>query len=143
MTRYLLCWPIWLIVILARYPAAVIAVLCFSSPDRLTLTRWRWLETIDCDLCGDGGWLAEHMIGTDPYAWYNRVGWLWRNGGNRFNYYVIGVDAENPPPGVFWRLYHIPLRGQWFLDLRFGWDISDPKQGRSKYVFTTRLKTKP
>lgn len=141
--RYVVYFPVFSAVILARYPLSPIAIWLWSSPDRLYLTHWKWLETIDNTLDGDGGHKTEHMIGSDTLAWYNRVLWLWRNGGNRFNYYVIGVDAANPPGGVFWYQKHVPLPKQRFLDIRLGWDISDPKQGRSKYVFTIRSKTKP
>jgi hypothetical protein len=139
---YLLYFPAWLAVIIARYPAAVIAVLCFSSPDRLSLTRWHWLETIDNDLSGDSGWKAEHIGVADPLNSWSRIKWLWRNGGSRFNYYTIGVSYSNRPSWAFWHSKQIPLFAGRFLDARFGW-TDYALQGRCKYVFTIRIKTKP
>jgi hypothetical protein len=133
--------PFW-VICFARYPASIIAVWLFSSPDRLYLTRWKWLETIDNTLAGDGGHQTEHMFGKDPLAWYNRVLWLWRNGGNRFNYWTIGVADATAPDWAFWDKVAVPLIAGRFLDLRFGWSDSS-LQGRRKYVLTIRIKTKP
>lgn len=141
--RYVMFFPAFSLVVLLRYPAAVIAVLLFSSPDKLTLSRWKWLETIDNTLIGDLGWRTEHMIGHDPLAWYNRIGWLWRNGGNRFNYEVLGIPASTPPAWAWWAPTAIPLFAGRFLDLRLGWNLDGPQLGRCKYVFSVRIKTKP
>lgn len=140
--HYVTCFPAFFLVIVARYPAAPIAIWLYSTPDRLYLTRWRWLETIDNTLAGDAGHQTKHMIGTDPLAWYNRVLWLWRNGGNRFNYEVIGCDAEYRPSWAWSFRKAYPLRGAWFLDVFLGWS-PDSHLGRSKYVFTVRPKTTP
>ena len=141
MTHYLIRFPLWLMVILARYPLAFIAV-AFKKDYFL---RWpfHWLDTIDNDLRGDEGWKAEHLW-PSKYSdnYFNMVRWLWRNGGNRFNYFTIGVSAENRPIWAFWYHRNIPLIAGRFLDIRFGWsDYS--LQGRCKYVFTIRIKTKP
>lgn len=142
MVRYALYFIPWLAVILLRYPLAIIAVLFFSSPDKKSLTYFKFLETIDNDLTGDSGWKSEHLIGTNQLDYINRIRWLWRNGGNRFNYYVIGVNADQRPKWAFWSSRQIPLIAGRFLDLRFGWtDYS--LQWRCKYVFTIRVKTKP
>jgi hypothetical protein len=140
--RYPAFFPFFVAVVIARYPAAPLAIWLYSTPDRLYLTRWRWLETIDNTLAGDYGHQTEHMIGSDPLAWYNRMLWLWRNGGNRFNYEVLGVPADNLPDWAFWSKTAIPLFAGRFLDLRFGWSDSS-LQGRRKYVLTVRIKTKP
>lgn len=141
--RYAVRSPLFWLVIFARYFAAPWAVWRYSTPDRLHLTRWHWLETVDNTLAGDYGHQTEHMIGADPLAWYNRVLWLWRNGGNRFNYYTIGVSDNAAPAWAFWEKIALPLLWGLFFDLRFGWSPEGPKQERRKYVMTARIKTKP
>lgn len=140
MMQYAIRFVPWLLVILARYPMAFIAV-AMSKGNQL---QWpfKWLETIDASLLGDSGWRAEHLSGSNPASYWNEVRWLWRNGGNRFNYYVIGVPFNNRPSWAFWHSKQVKLFSGRFLDLRFGW--SDYQlQGRCKYVFTIRIKTKP
>lgn len=141
--RYVVRSPLFWLVFFARYPAAPLAVWLFSTPDRLYLTRWYWLETIDNTLAGDHGHQTEHMIGSDSLVWYNRVLWLWRNGGNRFNYWTIGVADDATPEWAFWDKVAISLVGGVFIDIRLGWSPEGPKQGRRKYVMTARIKTKP
>lgn len=140
MTKYLLRFPLWLLVIIARYPLALIAG-AFQKDLQL---QWpfRWLDTIDNDLTGDAGWKDEHLTGSDPASYKNMVRWIWRNGGNRFNYFTIGVSATDRPSWAFWSKKAIPLIAGRFLDLRFGWSDYN-LQGRCKYVFTVRIKTKP
>lgn len=140
MTQYLLRFPLYLLVIILRYPLAFIAV-AFQSDYQL---RWpfRWLDTIDNTLLGDEGWKAEHLTGSDPKSYKNMVRWIWRNGGNRFNYFTLGVSANDRPSWAFWSKKAIPLIAGRFLDLRFGWSDYN-LQGRCKYVFTVRIKTKP
>ena len=140
MIQYLIRFPLWLLVIIARYPLAFIAV-AFQKDLQL---QWpfRWLDTIDNNLTGDSGWKSEHLSGSDPKSYWNMVRWIWRNGGNRFNYYVIGIADDDIPEWSFWSKTSIPLWGIRFLDLRFGWSPEGPKQGRRKYVFTIRVKTK-
>lgn len=133
--------PFW-VVVLIRYPAAVLAVLFFVREARLA-SPFLWLDTIDNTLDGDAGHQAEHMIGADPTAWYNRLLWLWRNGGNRFNYWTIGVEDGNAPAWAFWNKVTVPLVLSRFLDWRCGWSPEGPKQGRRKFVMTLRIKTKP
>jgi hypothetical protein len=140
MTQYLLRFLPWLFVILIRYPLAFIAV-AFSKDNNLR-TPFHWLETIDNDLTGDSGWKTEHLSGSDPTSYKNKVRWIWRNGGNRFNYYTIGVSYSNRPSWAFWSQKAIPLIAGRFLDLRFGWTDYE-LQGRCKFVFTIRVKTKP
>lgn len=141
--RYIAIFPVFVAVIIARYPAAVIAVILWSSPDRKSLTRWRWLETIDNGLDGDTGWQLEHLAaGQDALSTWNRIRWLWRNGGNRFNYEVIGCSSNDRPAWAWTYRKSIPLFSLWFIDVFLGWS-PDGKFGRSKYVFTMRPKTKP
>lgn len=141
MLQYIIRFPLWLAVIISRYPLAFIAVWFFSKDYQLT-SPFKWLDAIDNSLLGDDGWKSEHLIGDDPTACLNQVRWLWRNGGNRFNYYVIGVPFDNRPSWAFWSKTAIPLFAGRFLDVRFGWTDYE-LQGRCKYVFTIRVKTKP
>ena len=139
--RYALFSPFFWLVIFARYFAAFPAVR--YAKDFKLRTPFLWLDTIDNDLRGDFGHQHEHMIGLDPASWWNQVFWLWRNGGNHFNYYTIGVDDAAPPVWAFWDKVAIPLPFGRFIDLRHGWSPEGPKQGRRKYVMTARIKTKP
>lgn len=141
MIQYLLCFPFWLAVIILRYPLAFVAVRV--AKDYQPRFPFRFLGTIDNDLRGDTGWKSEHLWGTDPASYMNQVRWLWRNGGNRFNYYWIGVRDAAAPSWAFWSKTAVPLFAGHFLDLRFGWSPEGPKQGRRKYVMTVRFKTKP
>lgn len=87
---------IHILVWLAKYPLAPIAVLLFSTPDGKQLRRpFLWLQTNDNDLGGDSGWKNEHIKpGSDPYSFWNKVKWLWRNGGHDFNYKVLGTPND-------------------------------------------------
>lgn len=143
-------------IMLLRYPLAVIAVLFFCTKDKLHLTRVTWLETIDWPLTGDNGWREEHLWGDNPLSFVNRVRWLWRNGGNRYNYEVLGVgdDAEwregvvqgygyfVRKDGAWLKRIKIPLFGSLFIQCIFGWNLFGPQHGLCKYVCTIRLKTK-
>lgn len=142
MIHYLIRFPLWLLVILARYPLAFLAVAFFQSNKQLTFP-FKWLDTIDNNLDGDYGWKTEHLSGSNPSSYWNQVRWLWKNGGNRFNYFVIGVPSDSKPTWAFWIKKSLPWpqTGK-YLDLRIGWsDYS--LQGRCKYVFTLRRQTKP
>ena len=142
MIHYLIRFPLWLAVIILRYPLAFLAVWAFSEDGKLSFP-FNWLGTIDNDLYGDLGWKNEHLWGSDPASYINQVRWLWRNGGNCFNYWWIGVSDANAPAWTFWSKTAIPLIAGRFIDLRFGWSPEGQKQGRRKYVFTIRIKTKP
>ena len=141
MIHYIIRFPIWILLIIFRYPLAFIAVLLQKNKQ----LQWpfRWLDTIDNNLDGDQGWKDEHLWGSNPTSYINQVRWLWRNGGNCFNYWWIGVSDANAPARTFWSKTAIPLIAGRFIDLRFGWSPEGPKQGRRKYVFTIRIKTKP
>jgi hypothetical protein len=141
---------------LLRYPLAVIAVIFYSTKDKLHVTKWKWLETIDWPLTGDNGWREEHLVGDNPLSTYNRIRWLWRNGGNRYNYEVIGVCDDQlwregivqgygyfeRPDGAWLKRIKVPLFGTRFIQLTFGWNIFGPQHGLCKYVCTIRIKTK-
>ena len=127
---------------------------CFVTDDRRFLLQpFVWVETIDNDLAGDGGWQSEHLIGDDPLTWTNRIRWLWRNGANTLNYRVLGVPFGPPTFQVdayrWWRtdgawLYRrFLLFGSRHLELFFGWALLGPQQGRCKYVCSIRLRSKP
>ena len=138
--QYALRFLPWMLVILVRYPLAFVAV-AFSHKNDVTFP-FKWIGTIDNDLTGDDGWKAEHLWGSSPISYINKVRWLWRNGGNEFNYWWIGVSASDRPEWAFWSSKQVPLIFGRFLDLRFGW-TDYQLHGRCKYVFTIRIKTKP
>lgn len=148
-------WLVYLIphflAVIARYPLAPLAVIFFSTDDKRHLTFFKWLETIDNDLSGDEGWRAEHITG-DPLSTWNRIGWLWRNGGNALNYGLLGCDYIsfiNP----FNRAYFKRFDGYWVyrnfwqisstrnLEVFLGWALYGPQLGRCKIVFTIRFPT--
>lgn len=163
LTQWLVYLPIHLLVILARYPLAPIAVVSFTTNDkRHLLFPFTWLGTIDNDLSGDDGWRTEHIKpGSDPLSTWNRIRWLWRNGGNGFNYMTLGCPDDigfrrkyqtlltKMPSWVrqdgywLWRSYH-PVFGRQ-LELFLGWSLFGPKVAenkiRCKYVCTIRLKS--
>lgn len=161
--RWLASLPLYLAVILLRYPLAPLAVALFSRSDRRRLQSWLWwLETIDNDLAGDSGWREQHLVGADPLSWLNRTRWLWRNGGNALNYTTLGVPELPPLSGFYeqrgalhWR-YNTLARGYdacmlrkfvWLpigrrcVELWAGWAIYGPQCGRCKFVLTARLRT--
>lgn len=162
MLQWLTYLPLHLLVTIARYPLAPIAVVFFTTNDkRQLLFPFIWLETIDNDLSGDDGWRNEHIKpGSDPLSTWNRIKWLWRNGGNRFNYMVLGCrddlefrreranvnkqrDFWQRPDGYWlWRSYH-PVFGR-YLELFLGWSLYGPKVSdnkiRCKFVATIRIK---
>lgn len=142
MNHYLIRLPFWFAVFVLRYPLAFLAVAVFARDGQLSFP-FGWLRTIDNPLYGDEGWRQEHLWGKNEKAYINQVRWLWRNGGNEFNYWWIGVSDANAPDWAFWSKRVIPLLAGRFLDLRFGWSPEGPKQGRRKYVLTIRIKTKP
>lgn len=133
-----------------------VAVYFFSTPDKLYLTRFKWLETIDNDLSGDDAWKNLRLWGTDPLSFINRTRWLWRNGGNYVNYMVFGVDgnaiwnSEQDRNKYYWRrpdgywLYrrfvNLPLTTR-KLELFFGWNLFSIKNGRCKLVCQVRIRT--
>lgn len=146
---WILLLPVHILVILARYPLAPVAVLLFSTKDKRHLRFMRWLETLDNDLTGDNGWRTEHIKG-DPRAFWNRVGWLWRNGGNAVNYGFLGVPDKfsvyHLKPWLWrntaghWMIRNAFKLGPRYLEIFWGWSLLGAKHGRCKFTFTTRLK---
>jgi len=152
---WLLFLPAHLLVAILRYPLAPFAVIFFTSNDRSELlSPFVWLGTIDNGLSGDDGWRNENIKkGSDPLSTWNRIRWLWRNGGNWFNYNAIGcfVDSEllqahmdDQDSKIFWRNkkgYWL-LRGTFFkhLYIFWGWSLFGPQQYKCKFTFTTKLK---
>lgn len=159
----ILQWLLYLIahiiVVLIRYPAAPFAVVFFTSNDRRDLLfPFTWLGTIDNDLAGDSGWQTEHIQpGSDPLSTWNRIKWLWRNGGNRLNYQLLGcpdsvlfrlkhdwlqniISVWRRPDGYWMIRAYIPIGGK-FLNVFWGWSLFGPIEGRCKFTFTTRIKS--
>lgn len=163
MLQWLLYLPLHLLVTIARYPLAPIAVLFFTTADRkFLLFPFHWLETIDNDLSGDNGWRTKHIKpGSNPLSTWNRIRWLWRNGGNRFNYMVLGCpddigfrrkwqtfssrDSFWVRSDNYWLLRTFILIGGRYLELFLGWSLFGPKcdgnKIRCKFVCTIRLKS--
>ena len=132
MITYFLLLPAFILMRLCAFLLAPLAV-SFQSAYKL---RWpfRWMDTIDNDLRGDGGWQGEHCPPKDPASYCCMVKWMWRNGGNWASYYTFGVPYLTP---AFWSLGHKMFLGR-ELQWRFGWNTQDQKLGRSKYNFTVR-----
>jgi hypothetical protein len=129
MIRYLCYLPFFILMRLATFPLAPIAV-AFQHGNRLPKI-FRWLETWDNDLTGDDGWKMEHCNGNyDNYCC--RVLWLFRNGGGVASYTLFGRPYLTP---AFWSVKDTPG-----LQWRFGWDTQDEKQGRCKYNLTVRYR---
>lgn len=148
MIRWLLYLIPHLLAIIVRYPLAPIAVLFFSSRDRKYLKFFKWLETIDNDLSGDKGWKKEHLSGSDPLSNWNRIRWLWRNGGNSVNYGYLGCGFQlYETQKTYWKRadgYWI-LRKFWKitstrqLEIFIGWALYGPQLNRCKFVCTIRF----
>jgi hypothetical protein len=149
--------PFHITVAVVKYPLSPIAVYtCSVDDDKHLCWPFRWLETIDNDLGGDSGWRKEHIEpGSDPYSDWNRTMWLWRNGGNWFNYNVLGIDAypksQLPPQesGLttrddgFWVLRdRFGISSNSDLEVFWGWGLYGNIQGMNKFSFTTRIVNK-
>lgn len=147
--------PLHIGVTVIKYPMAPIAVYAFQADDGKHLDpAFVWLETIDNDLCGDSGWKNEHIEpGSDPCSDWNKTQWLWRNGGNWFNYHVIGTDND-PNIGPFEPGLNVREDGYWLyreyfnipetdkhLELFWGWGLYGNVHDLNKFTFTTRIQT--
>ena len=151
--QWLIYLPIHIALILSRYPLAPIAVLLFSTSDKRHLNHLQWLETLDNDLSGDSGWKNEHIQpGSDPLSNWNRIKWLWRNGGNSVNYRLLGIaylpsEASWSKPALwihrpdgYWLIRKfIPIFGR-YLELFIGWGLFGEVFGRCKFSCTIRIK---
>lgn len=148
MIRWLRYLIIHVLAVIARYPLSPIAVRWYSTENKLHLTRFNWLETIDNDLSGDKGWKEEHLAGNDVLSDWNRTRWLWRNGGNALNYGALGCDfQEYTTQQTYWKRddgYWI-FRKFWQvsstrqLEVFLGWALYGPQLKRCKFVCTIRL----
>lgn len=153
MLRWLRCLVLNLVMGLLVIPLAPIAVAFCATDDKRYLTRFRWLSTLDNDLSGDDGWKTEHLIGSDPLSFINRVRWLWRNGGHAVNYGLLGcADTRcTQVAPYYWKnaegfwLYRrrFPLFGAWSFELFIGWNLLGGQSGRCKFVCSPRFKSKP
>jgi hypothetical protein len=143
--------PVQVGVAVLRYPLAPVAVTMFSTEDKKHLELpFHWLETIDNDLGGDSGWVNEHIEpGSDPYSDWNRIKWLWRNGGDWVSYYIIGIDAGTNPEyhkglniredGFWtWRDYAV-INSTTAIEVYWGWGLYGNVLGKNKFTFTTRI----
>jgi hypothetical protein len=149
-------WFLFLIahaaVVVARYPLSPIAVIFFTTNDkRELLAPFHWLGTLDNDLSGDDGWKNEHITG-DPLSTWNRIKWLWRNGGNALNYTALGVpydkwyaltnwiiqDTRNfwkRPDGAWQLRARVPVFGRVWTPY-IGWGLFGPVDQRCKFTCT-------
>lgn len=150
--RWALCLIVHIVAIVARYPLAPIAAVFFTTNDkRHLLFPFRWLGTIDNDLSGDDGWKSEHITG-DPLSAWNRIKWLWRNGGNALNYGLLGVshdgwfdikwfmlqDGEDywqRPDGAWQYRARVPIFGRVWTPY-IGWGLFSQVNGRCKFTAT-------
>lgn len=148
-------WLVYLlphfVAVIVRYPLAPLAVVFFSSNDKRHLTFFKWIETIDNDLSGDAGWRYEHISG-DPLSTWNRIKWLWRNGGNALNYGLLGCDFHpydlsktdnnkfyQRTDGYWIFRKFLRVTSTRYLELFIGWALYGPQLGRCKFVCTIRL----
>lgn len=130
--KYILLLPAFILMRLSTYPLAPIAVLWFSTPDKLRLRKpFEWMMTLDNDLDGDEAWKRKRLIGTDPMSYINRVRWMWRNGAHALNYGLLGCPRPSDYPAS--RTF-TPFLGK-FLEVWVGWSSNVP---RGKMVLTVR-----
>ncbi|QSB01987.1 hypothetical protein JWZ98_03225 [Methylomonas sp. EFPC1] len=94
--KWLLFLPVHILLVPARYICAPIAVRWFRTDNKLQLKNpFKWLMTIDNPLSGDSGWQLEHIKpGSDPLSFWNCMLWLFRNGGNWVNYWLLGIAND-------------------------------------------------
>jgi len=157
--RWFCCLLVHIVAIVARYPLAPIAVIFFTTNDKRELIfPFRWLGTIDNDLSGDAGWRTEHITG-DPLSTWNRIKWLWRNGGNSLNFGLLGVEydawfslkncrKENQDgfikrgDGAWQYRARVSVFGRVWTPY-IGWGLFGPVNGRCKFTATVLRFNKP
>lgn len=147
--------------VVLRYPLAPFAVFFFSTPDKRHLTRFKDMETVDWDLAGDTGWREEHLIGSDPLSFINRVRWLWRNGYagkayNEFGVKLSTVTITETPTNIenltivttdqkYFLYRKFVKTGSKYTEYFFGWSLKGPQEVNgekvSKLVCTIRKRT--
>ena len=87
----------WLVTLLAWVLSPLIAGISMATGSN-QVSWLGWFYTHDASL--DGG-IENHIDGYDQNAkgfrlWWQRVSWICRNPGYRFNAYVLGYSAEAP-----------------------------------------------
>ena len=137
MIRYLLLLPLFILMRLSTFILAPFAV-AYQRDFHLRFP-FRWMDTIDNDLRGDGspgdgGWQGEHCPPDDPASYCCMVKWMFRNGGNWASYYTFGVPYGST---AWWSVGARPFLGR-ELQWRLGWNTQDQKQMRSKYNLAIR-----
>lgn len=154
--KWLIRLPAVLLLTLTSYVLAPFVVAFFSTEDKMHLTRFKWLETIDNTLAGDANWNRNLLWGSDPLSWINRTRWLWRNGGNYVNYNILGCvgDADwkavqdrtlyywKRPDGYWLYRRFIPVSKTRNLELFFGWNLFSIKKEHCKIVCQIRIQPK-
>lgn len=146
--KSLVQWLIWLLLwipfvvkgLFTPFLAFIIVPL-FSTPDKLYLRQpFNWMNSRNPrEMTGDHGWQTEHLwYGSDPMHILNRIGWIFRNGGQELAYTWFGCSIDDPHPFFRPRL-PIPFTG-YRLDIMLGWNMLGAVYGRAKYSFTVRGK---
>jgi hypothetical protein len=138
--KWLCLLPLFLLKNVVVFVIAAPVVVFFSTPDKLYLrSPFNWMNSRNPrEMTGDGGWQREHLwYGTDPMHTINRIGWIFRNGGQELAYTAFGCSVDDPHP--FFRPL-IPIWGTKRLDLIFGWNMPGAVNGRAKFNFTIRIK---
>jgi hypothetical protein len=139
--RYFLYMPLFILTNLAAKILAPVAVIWFSTDDRKELrSPFVWMMTLDADLGGDKYW-PSHITG-DRYSTWNRINWMWRNGGHTLAYWFFGCNKGDERFPLFRKFYPVKLGKYNYLELFFGWNHPGAQSGRAKYVLTVRLKEK-
>jgi hypothetical protein len=139
--RYFIYLPFFVLMQIVAKIVAPVAVVFFSTPDRKQLrSPFKWMMTLDADLGGDKYW-PSHIEG-DRYSTWNRINWMWRNGGHTLAYGLFGCDKDAEDYPLFRKFYPVKLGKYKFLELFFGWNHPGAQNGRAKYALTIRLKEK-
>ncbi len=141
MTRFYLYLPFFVLMQIVAKLCTPIAVIWFSTPDRTQLKApFQWLMTLDADLGGDKYW-PSHITG-DRYSTWNRIKWMWRNGGHTLSYGLFGCVANDARYPLSRRYLPVSLGKYRFLEVSTGWNHPGAQRGRAKYMLSIRLKEK-
>jgi hypothetical protein len=128
MIRFLIYLPFFLLMRVITFPLAPIVVAFFRDGYKLK-APFKWMDTNDYDLRGDGG----HQERWPDYTSYKAmVIWMWRNGGHDISYGLFGM-----PRNTYW-FWSVDTTPGW--QWRMGWNPNDFKNDRSKYNFTVRYR---
>lgn len=136
-----ICWwavlvPFNILITIIAYPLVPLIVLVTNTAGESPKWCWAWL-TYDNSIDGDGGHLDRWRAYVEKYPvwgmYCRRVGWLWRNKGYNFAYYVCGAEAngdifysgnprtESGKPGVPGVLYAWTPDGYWQIFAFIPW----------------------